>query len=219
VTPSSARVLSGYLSPHHAQQSLPSQSIRSAPSFASTSRQSGNESTARNLNNHGQSHTSLNEYASTSQYQGNSRPNSPHTSIGNQRPPSSNDWFARPLSRASQTLPSDQPVPSWTQSRDGGATPRTSNLSLTPGSVKNQSLPPVNDNGDLRLNHVASMTSVRSGGPYARYDSSTYLDPAYYPTDGNDNPPDAIRANAASPTPRPRTQSNSASNTSSLQYV
>jgi hypothetical protein len=185
------------------------------------SRQLANESTARDPNNHGQSRTPPNEYASTSQ-QGNSHPNSPHTSIRNQLPPSSNDWFARPLSRMSQPSLSDQPVPSRAQSRDGGNTPRTSNVRLTPGSVKNQPLPPTNDNGDPGLTHMASMASMRSGS-YARYDPATYLDPAYYPSNataaGNGNPPGARTRSAASPTPRSRTHSKSASNTSSLEYV
>jgi len=95
---------------------------------------------------------------------------------------------------------------------------------MTPGSVRSHPLPPVNGNGGGGLSRVGSNTSLRSAGSYARYDPSTYLDPAYFVTDvtaaGNGDGNDAARPrSAASPAPRSRTHSKAGSASSYLSYV
>ncbi|KAF8234395.1 hypothetical protein L208DRAFT_1394057 [Tricholoma matsutake] len=219
VTPSSSRQANGYLSPHHAHESLPSQTIRSAPSFSSIGHPPADASTVRDPTNHPQTHRYASSIRSVRTAQGDSRPN-------NQLPPSystSNDWLPRSPSRMSQPLAPDQPVPSGEQS---AANPRmsSSDVRLTPGSVTNLPLPPTNGNG--RLTHASSTNSLRSAGSYGKYDASKYVDPAiaFKPTNistaANDSTSNVARPKSvASPTPRSRTHSKAASSVSSLSYV
>jgi hypothetical protein len=112
-------------------------------------------------------------------------------------------------------LAPDDPGPSRPQSRAGAATPHMSSVDvrLSPGSMRNQPLPPGNGRKP-GLSHVASNTSLRSAGSYARYNPSTYLDPAFIAVDSNDRP-----RSVSSPAPRTWTHSKAASTASSLSYV
>lgn len=156
---------------------------------------------------------------SVSQNYGDSRPNSPHASTHNQPLPSfANGWPPRSSpSRTSQPLAPGDLGPSRPQSRAGAATPHMTSVDvrMTPGSVKNQPLPPANGHNP-GLSRVTSNASLRSTGSYARYDPSAYLDPAFIAVDGNvsDRP-----RSVSSPAPRTWTHSKAASTASSLSYV
>lgn len=236
-TPTLSQIGNGYLSPNHAHQSLPPQVIDLAPSFSSVGHPPADASTARDPMNHSHSQSrppshgyapSVRSVRSATQNQGDSHANSPRGSTRNQLPPSSNGWYPSP-GRMSLPLPADQPVPSRAQSHAGAATPRMSSvdLRLTPGSVRNQPLPPTNGNDNLGLSHVPSNTSLRSSGSlYTKFNSKAYLDPAYFPPEDsavvNGNISDTAQARRVSSlAPRSRAHSRVASTSSSpgLEYI
>lgn len=123
--------------------------------------------------------------------------------------PYGNPPVPTPSRAAAQPLPPSRPGSILSNvsrriSRNGGMTPGDTNRTL-PGP------------GEHSLNRVPSNTSLasgRTGKSYARYDPSTYLDPAYYSTDTGVN----TQANATRPG-GPGTRSRNVSNSSSLSYM
>lgn len=230
---SSARLGNGYLSPNQSRNSLPLQSIRSAPSnptFPNSPNGARNElppapgSAPRRA-------PSLRAPTPSNDANGYRFPSSPGPappapqwerappaqSVRSNSPrPSSRESFSKSPSYVPQPLPRDHFPGVW----EAGSRSDVSFGQLRNGynemapSMSQQNLSA--ENGEHSLNRVASNTSMRSAkSKHSHYDPTTYLDPAYFSVAA---PSTSQARRVASPGP-PRSHSRAASTSSALSYI
>lgn len=229
---SSARLGNGYLSPNQSRNSLPSPSVRSAPSnpaFPNSPNGARSPPAPGSAPRRAPSFRTPIPRNDANGYRFPSSPGPappapqwerapPAQSVRSNSPrPSSRESFSKSPSYVPQPLPRDHFPGVW----EAGSHSDVSFGQLRNGynemapSMSQQNLSA--ENGGHALNRVASNTSMRSAkSKHSHYDPATYLDPAYFSV--ADAPSTGQARRVASPGP-PRSHSRAASTSSALSYI